>query len=141
MYKFSQSVLLNINLLKFISLTWFGHFALKIISLAVGWQIYVQTGSPLALGLIGLIQFAPQFFLILPAGVIADKYNRRYILIICNMVQIFVAGFLLYYSVYKLDDGSVIPIYLILILHGVAMSFQGPSSFAILPNLVKSEIN
>ena len=56
------------------------------------------------------------------------------------MVQIFVAGFLLYYSVYKLDDGSVIPIYLILILHGVAMSFQGPSSFAILPNLVKSEI-
>ena len=102
--------------------------------------IYIQTGSPLALGLIGLIQFAPQFFLILPAGVIADKYNRRHILIICNIVQVFVAGFLLYYSVYKLDDGSVIPIYLILILHGVAMSFEGPSSFAILPNLVKSEI-
>ncbi len=140
MNKLSQSVLLNINLLKFISLTWFGHFALKIISLTVGWQIYVETGSPLALGFIGLIQFAPQFFLILPAGVIADKYNRRHILIICNIVQVFVAGFLLYYSVYKLDDGSVIPIYLILILHGVAMSFQGPSSFAILPNLVKSEI-
>ena len=67
MNKLSQSVLLNINLLKFISLTWFGHFALKIISLTVGWQIYVETGSPLALGFIGLIQFAPQFFLILPA--------------------------------------------------------------------------
>ena len=140
MNRFSKSTLLNINLLKFISLTWSSHFALKIITLTVGWQIYVQTGSPLALGLIGLIQFAPQFFLILPAGVIADKYNRRHILIICNIVQVFVAGFLLYYSAYKLDDGSVIPIYLILILHGVAMSFEGPSSFAILPNLVKSEI-
>jgi MFS family permease len=106
----------------------------------VGWQIYTETGSPLALGLIGLIQFAPQFFLILPAGVLADKYNRRHILIVCNLVQIFVAGFLLYYSIYSLGEGSIIPIYLILIVHGIAMSFEGPSTFAILPNLVKPEI-
>jgi MFS family permease len=100
----------------------------------------METGSPLALGLVGLIQFAPQFFLILPAGVLADKYNRRHILIASNLVQVFVAGFLLYYSIYNLDKGSIIPIYLILILHGIAMSFAGPSSFAILPNLVKKEI-
>jgi hypothetical protein len=106
----------------------------------VGWQIYTETGSPLALGLIGLIQFAPQFFLILPAGVLADKYNRRHILIVCNIVQIFVAGFLLYYSIYSIGKGSIIPIYLILIVHGIAMSFEGPSTFAILPNLIKPEI-
>ncbi|MDG2187290.1 MAG: MFS transporter [Hyphomicrobiales bacterium] len=140
MNKLSGSTLYNKNLLKFICLTWFSHFALKIISLTVGWQIYMETGSPLALGLVGLIQFAPQFFLILPAGVLADKYNRRHILIASNLVQVFVAGFLLYYSIYNLDKGSIIPIYLILILHGIAMSFAGPSSFAILPNLVKKEI-
>ncbi len=140
MNKLSRSILFNSNILKFIGLTWFSQFAIKIISLTVGWQIYIQTGSPLALGLIGLIQFVPQFFMILPAGVIADKYNRRYILIVCNIVQIFVTGFLLYYSLHRMDDGSIIPIYLILILHGVARSFEGPSSFAILPNLVKPEI-
>lgn len=140
MRKLTDSILYNRNLLKFICLTWFSHFALKIISLTVGWQIYTETGSPLALGLIGLIQFAPQFFLILPAGVLADKYNRRHILIVCNLVQIFVAGFLLYYSIYSLGEGSIIPIYLILIVHGIAMSFEGPSTFAILPNLVKPEI-
>lgn len=140
MRKLTDSILYNRNLLKFICLTWFSHFALKIISLTVGWQIYTETGSPLALGLIGLIQFAPQFFLILPAGVLADKYNRRHILIACNLVQIFVAGFLLYYSIYSIGKGSIIPIYLILIVHGIAMSFEGPSTFAILPNLVKPEI-
>lgn len=140
MRKLTDSILYNSNLLKFICLTWFSHFALKIISLTVGWQIYTETGSPLALGLIGLIQFAPQFFLILPAGVLADKYNRRHILIVCNLVQIFVAGFLLYYSIYSIGKGSIIPIYLILIVHGIAMSFEGPSTFAILPNLVKPEI-
>lgn len=140
MRKLTDSILYNRNLLKFICLTWFSHFALKIISLTVGWQIYTETGSPLALGLIGLIQFAPQFFLILPAGVLADKYNRRHILIVCNVVQIFVAGFLLYYSIYSIGKGSIIPIYLILIVHGIAMSFEGPSTFAILPNLVKPEI-
>ncbi len=140
MNKFSGSTLYNKNLLKFICITLFGHIALKIISLTVGWQIYIETGSPLALGLIGLIQFAPQFFLILPAGVLADKYNRRHILIICNLVQIFVAGFLLYYSIYGTGKGSIIPIYLILIIHGIAMSFEGPSTFGILPNLVKREI-
>ena len=140
MRKLTDSILYNRNLLKFICLTWFSHFALKIISLTVGWQIYTETGSPLALGLIGLIQFAPQFFLILPAGVLADKYNRRHILIVCNLVQIFVAGFLLYYSIYSIGKVSIIPIYLILIVHGIAMSFEGPSTFAILPNLVKPEI-
>ena len=140
MRKLTDSILYNRNLLKFICLTWFSHFALKIISLTVGWQIYTETGSPLALGLIGLIQFAPQFFLILPAGVLADKYNRRHILIVCNLVQIFVAGFLLYYSIYSIGKGSITPIYLILIVHGIAMSFGGPSTFAILPNLVKPEI-
>lgn len=140
MRKLTDSILYNRNLLKFICLTLFSHFALKIISLTVGWQIYTETGSPLALGLIGLIQFAPQFFLILPAGVLADKYNRRHILIVCNIVQIFVAGFLLYYSIYSIGKGSIIPIYLILIVHGIAMSFEGPSTFAILPNLIKPEI-
>jgi MFS family permease len=106
----------------------------------VGWQIYTKTGSPLALGLIGLIQFAPQFFLILPAGVLADKYDRKYLLIICNLIQVFVSAFLLFYSIYYIDTGSIIPIYLILILHGIAMSLEGPSSFAVLPNLVDKDI-
>ena len=80
--KIIKSILLNTNLIKYISLRWFNSFAIQIITLSVGWQVYTATKDPLALGLIGLAQFAPIFFLILPAGVIADKYNRKNILII-----------------------------------------------------------
>ena len=138
--KISKSILLNTNLIKYISLRWFNSFAIQIITLSVGWQVYTATKDPLALGLIGLAQFAPIFFLILPAGVIADKYNRKNILIICNLLQIMVAGFFLYYTVFGFDKISILPIYLLLIIHGAARAFYEPNIFAILPNIVKPEM-
>src|SRR5258708_40133882 len=51
--------------------------AVQMQSLAVGWQIYNLTDSPFDLGLVGLMQFLPLVSLMLVAGQVADRYDRR----------------------------------------------------------------
>jgi MFS family permease len=51
--------------------------AWQMLAVAVGWQIYELTNDPLALGLVGLVQFVPALLLLLIAGHVADRYDRR----------------------------------------------------------------
>ena len=62
-------------------------FSQQIVSVAVGWQMYDQTGSAIYLGLIGLVQFLPSLLLILVTGSVADRYNRRAIAALCSLVE------------------------------------------------------
>jgi MFS family permease len=48
---------------------------------AVGWSVYEQTGSSLALGLVGLAQFLPILLFFLPAGQVADRFERRSVIV------------------------------------------------------------
>ncbi len=111
--------------------------ALEMQAVAVGWQVYEITHRPLDLGLVGLAQFLPGIVLFLPAGHVADIFDRRRVLITCE------AGFgvcfllLLLLTWYRLQ--SVVGIYVVLVLLGVVRSFNGPVSRAILPHLVPEE--
>jgi MFS family permease len=49
---------------------------------ALGWDVYERTGSALALGALGLAQFLPVLALFLPAGSLADRFDRRWILVL-----------------------------------------------------------
>src|SRR6202034_4464218 len=51
--------------------------ALQMLEVAIGWEVYAQHNSPLALGWIGLAEFAPMFVLAIPAGHLADRLSRR----------------------------------------------------------------
>src|SRR5882724_4317539 len=62
-------------------------FAFQMLSVAVGWQIYDITHRALDLGIIGLVQFIPSFVLALPAGHLADRFDRRRIVLICQGVE------------------------------------------------------
>ncbi|HSF04904.1 MAG TPA: MFS transporter [Methylomirabilota bacterium] len=61
--------------------------AFHVQAVAVGWQLYELTGSALDLGLVGLVQFVPMVLLTLAAGQAADRYDRRGILIACQVVK------------------------------------------------------
>ena len=61
--------------------------AFNMLGVAVGWQLYALTGSALDLGLVGLAQFAPIVLLTLVVGQVADRYDRRLIAAICQLVQ------------------------------------------------------
>jgi MFS family permease len=119
---------------------WFNSFAIQIINLTIGWQIYVITKDPLALGFIGLAQFAPVLFLTLPAGVSADKYNRKNTVVICNFLHIFISAFFLYYSLHLHESKVIYPIFIMLFIHGIGRAFYYPSAASILPNIVPSEV-
>ena len=60
--------------------------ALQMQAVAVAWQMYDITHNPLDLGLVGLTQFIPAALFVLVAGHIADRYERRRIVRICQMV-------------------------------------------------------
>src|SRR5215831_8734848 len=59
----------------------------QMLSVAVGYQVYELTNSPLHLGLIGLVQFLPPLLLMLFAGQVADRYNRRLVVRGCYAVE------------------------------------------------------
>jgi MFS family permease len=106
----------------------------QIVTVAVGWHVYLMTGDPLDLGLVGLSQFAPALALFLVAGLAADRFDRRSIIVACNIAHVVATGLLL---AYMLSGRQAIwPIFAILILHGSARSFLFTAGQAILPNLV-----
>src|SRR3990172_4544287 len=61
--------------------------ALQMQAVAVSWQMYDLTRNPLDLGLVGLVQFIPAALFVLVAGHVADRYDRRKIVRICQLVS------------------------------------------------------
>lgn len=110
------------------------NFATQIMSVAVGWQVYDLTRDPLDLGLVGLVQFLPSLLLVLVTGAVADRYNRRGITALCFALEAVVCAGLLVFT--WSGHGSVLPIFGLLIVLGIARAFMGPATQSLLPNLV-----
>lgn len=107
---------------------------MQIQTVAVAWQVYDITGDPLYLGLVGLSQFLPSLLLVLLTGSIADRFSRKWIIILCLSAEATVAGGLLYFTIS--GSTSVVWIFALLGLLGTARAFYNPARQAIVPNLV-----
>src|ERR1700744_4470782 len=70
-------------------------FAVQIVAVSVGWQIYDLTGQPFLLGLVGLSLFMPALVLVLLTGLVADRVNRRRIMACCLGVELLCSVFML----------------------------------------------
>ena len=106
-------------------------------AVAVGWQVYEITKRPLDLGLVGLAQFLPGILLFLVSGHVADRFNRRNLLILCDVG--FGICFALLLAITLRGSVSIISVFAVLVLLGVVRSFNGPVSRAMLPHLVPAE--
>src|ERR1700674_1166530 len=93
-------------------------------SVAVGWQVYEITKRPLDLGLVGLAQFLPGILLFLVSGHVADRFDRRKLLMVCY------CGFAVCSALFLLvalrPTHTIRPIYAVLVLLGVVRSLNGP---------------
>jgi MFS family permease len=107
-------------------------------ALAVAWQIYELTDSALNLGLIGLVQFLPPLVLMLLAGQVADRYNRRNILRICYAVEFLMSLGLLIVSL--APQPSVPLIYALLFVNACARTFEQPCVPSLIPVMVPRPI-
>lgn len=113
-------------------------FATQIQSVVVGWQIYALTHDPLSLGYVGLAQFLPMFLLVLPAGDIADRISRRWLLAFSWLTQAVAGALLLGFTLHGVS--SPVPFYGALALFGVGRAFTGPSAQSLLPLLVPERL-
>lgn len=90
------------------------------------------------LGLLGLAQFVPLFMLTPVTGWVADRFERRTVVRLANMVDLLVA---LTLALLNRADALTLPIlFLMAALHGVARGFIGPASSAIAPNIVPAPL-
>ena len=110
-------------------------------SVAVAWQVYAITHSALDLGFTGLALFLPGLFFMLAAGHVADRYDRRKIIMACYGLQAVCTAVLLWLSLsaWALEGGRIWPIYAVLVGIGLGRAFSGPAASAMLPSLVPKD--
>lgn len=142
----------------------------QMLIVAVEWEMYQRTHSATALGLVGLAIAAPVVLLSLPAGHIADRFNRKYIILIsqalsaiCSLALALVswkhlaipacgvlragngglgaiAQIFERHASYHFDDLSVPLVYLILLLSASGRTFGWAARSAYFPTLLPREI-
>ncbi len=108
----------------------------QIFSVALGWELYDRTHDPGALGLIGLLQVIPVVTLALPAGDLADRVDRRRLILIVLPWLALCPLLLAYLSFVK----APLPlVYGTVLLEAIFAALVGPARSAILPQLVDEE--
>jgi MFS family permease len=103
---------------------------MQMLSVAVSWDLYVQTKSALVLGNVGFVQVAPFLLFALFAGHAADRYDRRRTLILTQFLLLAASVLLM------IGFRSVALIYSCLFLTASGRAFQWPARQALLPHVV-----
>ena len=102
-------------------------------SLAIGWEMYQRTDQALMLGLIGLTQAVPMLLFTLPAGYLADVFNRRNVMVAgmagTTLTSIFLALF-------SHTGGPIHIMYVLLFFDATFHRLASPARTALLPMVV-----
>lgn len=111
-------------------------FSKEIETIAVGIFLYGETRDPLSLGWVGLARALPVMLLAMAGGTIADRFDRRNVLLVTLTMSTLVAtGLLLAVS----TGASALWLYALLALGAVTQAIGAPSRAALLPQLVEVE--
>lgn len=127
---------------RFLAMRLMTTMSVQIMSVSVGYYVYEMTSDPLMLGLIGLTEAIPAIGISLWAGHLADKYNRRNILVGCVSLLLLCATglFLVAMNSKTLGNSTVLTlIYSIIFCTGIARGFFSPTNFAFLPQIIDRE--
>ena len=109
----------------------------RVQSVAIAWELYERTGSALSLGLVGAVQAAPMMALALPAGWLADRFSRKWLIIACLCCTAMTSLLLAAQSAVAAPVGWM---YAVLFLDAAFLAITRPARQAILPALVPKEI-
>ncbi|NIO11601.1 MAG: MFS transporter [Deltaproteobacteria bacterium] len=109
-------------------------FGTQFSTVAMAWQIYVLTDSPLHIGMLGLVRAIPQMALLLLGGLLADAVDRRRLLIVTQLGQFLVSAGLVVVTIS--GRASPFALYLATVFLAVFSSLETPARQALPPNLV-----
>ncbi|WP_220399053.1 MFS transporter [Granulicella sp. WH15] len=107
----------------------------QMFGVAIGWQVYALTHSTFALGMVGLVQFTPMLLLMLVVGHVADRFNRKTIISICQVVECSTAALLAVSSYFHWLHP--VGIFCAVAAVGACRAFETPSTQAMVPGLVE----
>jgi MFS family permease len=127
------TVLRNRNLLLYLLGRFISSMGQQMVTVAVGWELYERTHSALALGFVGATQMVPMLLFTLPAGHVADNFNRKWIILVTTCAIALASAGL---TAASYVEAPVAWMYLLLFVAGSARTFLWPASSAFLPHLV-----
>jgi MFS family permease len=113
--------------------TFLATIANQMLSVAVGWDLYARTHSALVLGNVGFVQVAPTLLFTLFAGHLADRRDRRLLMVI-TQIAAFAAALIPLFG-----GASVSTLYTCLFLTATARTFQWPVRGTLLPHAVPAD--
>jgi Arabinose efflux permease len=111
-------------------------FGNEMLTFAIGWSLWLRTRNELYLGLVGLVEVIPIILLSLPAGALADRYNRKRIVLLTQSLIVCCISAL---GVISLVNAPVWTIFLCLFFLGLARAFNDPASSTLLPQTIPQE--
>ena len=105
--------------------------------LAIGWEMYDRTGQALSLGLVGLVQAIPMLLFTLPAGYLADVFDRRKLMMLSLAGATLTSLGLAVFSWYQFPTTWM---YALLFLDSSLLRIGSPAQRAITPLLVPDKL-
>jgi MFS family permease len=111
--------------------------ALQVQATALAWQIYEITHDPLQLGFVGLVEFLPAALLALPAGHLADRLDRRRLILTGALAELCAA--LILVSLAVTGHVTELAILALAFCFGVARAIATPAARALMPNLMPKQ--
>lgn len=129
----------------YIIMRFFFIMALRMTATVVGWKIYILTRNPLALGMIGLSEVIPAVSLALYAGHVIDKSDKRKMLLksVSFYLLCIIALLIIHLDVTEQYAGKKaieLSIYLVIFCTGIIRAFSGPTTNALIAQLVPKNI-
>ncbi len=121
----------------FIAMVLIASLCQQSLGVAVGWDIYERTGSAMALGWAGLAQFIPVLLFFLPAGQIADRYDRRRVVAVSLTMWVAGSAVLVWSAAHA---APVVTIYAALVIVGASTVLNRAGRDALLSQLVPPEV-
>ena len=106
-----------------------------VLMVALPYYVYVTTGSTLATAAMTAAELAPAILLSSFTGVCADRWDRKRILVVANLLQALVVASLL-----LVDSGWLWVVYVAAALQSSVAAFSQPAESALLPSLVPPEL-
>jgi MFS family permease len=138
-------VLKHPEFLRYILARFFFIITLTMQATIISWKVYEITRDPFSIGLIGLIEFIPAFCMAFYSGYLIDKTDRRTLLLYSILGNVLCTSVLCFftspYAAGNFDQSTILLIvYGVIFSTGILRAFSGPSSFALLTQLIPKEM-
>src|SRR5713226_10473716 len=108
-----------------------------IFTVAIAWRVYQSYSTPAALSIVGIAFFLPRLLVTIVGGVLSDRFDRRWTMVVADCGRAAAVGLL---AAISLDPGrELVAIVLLVAFQGVAGSLFGPAQTALIPEIVAAE--